>query len=203
MLLITRQLLANIKEVVIPFIMGRLNMVRIIMSASSNMDMGQRASHLGRAFSRMCTIHLNELHMAYDTESESEGSRSGGGSGTDDDISSSDSSSSFSVAQLRRFGCLGPSTFWDLVTMAQVQLWRIVSSVGGRLQSIRGSVTQGFGRKHARDDFTLTQVEVESNMQSVGRITWFSYVIWLRYGETFTPTFHFGYFVTGCSLWKF
>ena len=177
MLLITRQLLANIKQVVIPFIVGRLNMFLIIVTASQNMDLGPRASHVGRAFSRMCTIHLNELHMAYDTESESEGSGMEGSS-TDDDDSSSALSSSFSVANLCRFGFLGPSTIWDRVSMARDQLKRMVSNVCARLQSIRGDVAHGFARKRSSEDFTLTQVEVESSMQSVGRIDSFHCIIW-------------------------
>ena len=152
MLLITRQLMANLQEAIVPFITGRFHMFTIIVKASFSMSMADRATYLARAFTHICSVTMDEIHDGLETNL----------------IESTDDDSSCEViadiVDSRGRNISNPQTtrfeFLRRATLAQSSGQSIV---------ISGEEVLYENRVHRFSaDIGLTQVEVESSMQRVG-----------------------------------
>ena len=151
MLLITRQLMANLQEAIVPFITGRFHMFTIIVKASFSMSMSDRVTYLARAFTHICSVTMDEIHDGLETNLIE----------SSEDDSSGEINAYCVDSHGRNISNPRTTRFEFLKRAAQT---RSAQSI-----LISGEEVLFENRVHRfTSDIGLTQVEVESSMQHVG-----------------------------------
>ena len=151
MLLITRQLMANIQEAIVPFVTGRFHMFTLIVKASFSMSMSDRATYLARAFANICSVTMDEIH-----------------DGLEANITESSSDESNSEINPRAIDSKGRTISNPRTTRFEF-MKRATQTQSVQSIVISGEEVLYENRVHRfTSDIGLTQVEVESSMQRVG-----------------------------------